>query len=111
MDADAVCPKSRSPDRISNRKSKYYASAMPGQECHRIIQVGTMLRYFFLPLAPVEVIFDVDIRSPMYFCKNLLLLSSLSCSSFTASIRLNISRSDFWRTFACLAVGISIDVE
>lgn len=41
-------------------------------------------------------------RSPMYFCKNLLLLSSLSCSSLTASIRLNIAISDSCRAFACL---------
>lgn len=58
--------------------------------------------YFFLDVvALVDVIFEVDIRSPMYFWRNLLLLSSLSCSSLTASIRLKISRSDDWRFFAC----------
>ena len=62
--------------------------------------------YFFLP-PPLDVIFDVDIRSPMYFCKNLLLLSSLSCSSLTASIRLKISSSDFCKTFACLWLMVS----
>ena len=102
MDADAVCSKPKSKGRIPTRKSKYYASAMPATKCHPIKQIETALHYFFRPLTPVDVIFDVDIRSPMYFCKNLLLLSSLSCSSFTASIRLNISRSDFWRTLACL---------
>lgn len=58
--------------------------------------------YFFRPEVPVAVILDVDIKSPMYFWRNLLLLSSLSCSSLTASMRLKISRSDFWRIFACL---------
>jgi hypothetical protein len=70
-----------------------------------VFYMGNLVEfYFFLPppLEPDEVIFDVDIRSPMYFCRNLLLLSNLSCSSFTASIRLKISRRDFWRIFACL---------
>lgn len=44
----------------------------------------------------------VLIRSPMYFCRNLLLLSSLSCSSLTASMRLNIISNDSCRAFACL---------
>jgi len=57
--------------------------------------------HFFLPPAPVDVILEVDIRSPIYFCRNLLLLSSLSCSSLTASMRLKISKRDSWRTFAC----------
>jgi len=82
----------------------------PPKNASLFVQIDIMLhfRYFFLPLAPVEVIFDVDMRSPMYFCKNLLLLSSLSCSSFTASILLNISRRDFWRTLACLVVAVSM---
>lgn len=50
----------------------------------------------------MEVIFDVDIKSPMYFCRNLLLSSSLSCSSFTASMRLKISSKDCWSNLACL---------
>jgi len=53
--------------------------------------------YFFLLLAPVDVILEVDIRSPMYFWRNLLLESSLSCSSLTASMRLKISRRESWR--------------
>lgn len=50
--------------------------------------------HFFLLLAPVEVILEVDIKSPMYFWRNLLFESSLSCSSFTASMRLKISRRE-----------------
>lgn len=38
----------------------------------------------------------------MYFCKNLLLLWSLSCSSRTASIRLKIVRRESCNAFACL---------
>lgn len=49
----------------------------------------------------VEVIFEVDIRSPIYFCKNLLLLSNLSCSSLTASIRWKIMRRDSCNALAC----------
>jgi len=56
----------------------------------------------FFPLPPVEVILLVLIRSPMYFCKNLLLLSSLSCSSLTASMRLNMVSRDSWSALACL---------
>jgi len=63
--------------------------------------------YFFLP-PPLDVILDVDIKSPMYFCRNLLLLSSLSCSSLTASIRLKISSSDFCRTLACLGWWLAV---
>lgn len=48
------------------------------------------------------VILDVDIKSPMYFCRNLLWLSSLSCSSLTASIRLKRMTSDSCSAFACL---------
>lgn len=44
----------------------------------------------------------VVIRSPMYFCKNLLWLSSLSCSSLTASILLKRIRRDSWSALACL---------
>lgn len=54
-----------------------------------------VLHFFLLPPpAPVAVIFEVDMRSPMYFCKNLLFESSLSCSSLTASMRLKISSKD-----------------
>jgi hypothetical protein len=67
--------------------------------------------HFFLPLLldpVVLVILEVDIRSPMYFCKNLLLLSSLSCSSLTASMRAKISSSDDWSDLACLVWVISL---
>lgn len=57
---------------------------------------------YFRPRVVVEVIFDVDIRSPIYFCRNLLLLSNLSCSSLTASIRWKIMRSDSCNALACL---------
>lgn len=50
----------------------------------------------------MAVILLVLMRSPMYFCRNLLLLSSLSCSSLTASMRLNIAIRDSWSAFACL---------
>jgi len=56
----------------------------------------------FLPLLGAAVILLVVIRSPMYFCRNLLLLSSLSCSSLTASMRLKMVRRESWRAFACL---------
>lgn len=49
--------------------------------------------HFFLWLEDA-VILEVLIKSPMYFCKNLLLLSSLSCSSFTASMRLKMVRRE-----------------
>ena len=49
--------------------------------------------YFFVRLLD-DVILLVVIRSPMYFCRNLLLLSSLSCSSRTASMRLNMVTRD-----------------
>ena len=58
----------------------------------------------FLDLPPEAVILLVVIRSPMYFCKNLLLLSSLSCSSFTASIRLNSRMRESCSAFACLCL-------
>lgn len=54
------------------------------------------------PRLPEAVILLVLIKSPMYFCRNLLLLSSLSCSSRTASIRLNIEMRESCRAFACL---------
>lgn len=58
---------------------------------------------YFLPrVLDVAVILLVLMRSPMYFCKNLLLLSSLSCSSLTASMRLNIATRDSCSAFACL---------
>lgn len=102
-----------------SRNHQKYASAMPMPvqitsphsfivyTSPYVIPLPSLLSHFFRPLAPVDVIFDVDIRSPMYFCRNLLLLSSLSCSSFTASMRLKISRRDCWRTFACLRPSIS----
>ena len=49
--------------------------------------------YFFVRLLD-DVILLVVIRSPMYFCRNLLLLSNLSCSSRTASMRLNMVTRD-----------------
>jgi len=104
------CPRSV-PDR------KYYAVVMPyvflwhvhsylhptwnRRGAFRSLLSCNEVVHFFLPPEPVAVIFDVDIRSPIYFCRNLLLLSSLSCSSLTASIRLKISSRDFCRTFAC----------
>lgn len=48
----------------------------------------------FLPLVFGAVILLVAMRSPIYFCKNLLLLSSLSCSSLTASILWKIVRRE-----------------
>lgn len=49
----------------------------------------------------------VLMRSPMYFWRNLLLLSSLSCSSLTASIRLKSRRRDSCSARACLAGSVS----
>lgn len=48
------------------------------------------------------VILLVVIRSPMYFCRNLLLLSSLSCSSLTASILLKRVTRESCSARACL---------
>lgn len=59
-------------------------------------------RRHFLLLVFEAVILLVAMRSPIYFCKNLLLLSSLSCSSLTASIRWKIVKSDSCSAFACL---------
>ena len=56
-------------------------------------RLGVEILYFFVRLL-VDVILLVVIRSPMYFCRNLLLLSSLSCSSRTASMRLNMVTRD-----------------
>jgi hypothetical protein len=56
----------------------------------------------FLLLPPDAVILLVLIRSPMYFWRNLLLLSNLSCSSLTASIRWNMVRSESCKALACL---------
>ena len=61
-----------------------------------------LVPYFFPLLLLVAVILLVLIRSPMYFCKNLLLLSSLSCSSRTASIRLKMATSESCNSLACL---------
>ena len=52
-----------------------------------------------------DVILLVDIKSPMYFWRNLLWLSSLSCSSFTASIRLKSVTRDSCNALACLPVA------
>ena len=49
-----------------------------------------------------EVILLVDIRSPMYFWRNLLWLSSLSCSSLTASILLKMVTRESCNVLACL---------
>ena len=49
-----------------------------------------------------DVILLVDIRSPMYFWRNLLWLSSLSCSSLTASILLKRVTRESCNVLACL---------
>ena len=64
---------------------------------------------YFRPRVVVDVIFDVDMRSPIYFCKNLLLLSNLSCSSLTASILWKIRRSDSCNALACLEQILLVD--
>lgn len=56
----------------------------------------------FLLRLPEAVILLVDISSPIYRCRNRLWLSSLSCSSRTASIRLNMVMRDSWSAWACL---------
>lgn len=81
-----------------------------GAQCHTLLLMMLRLAsglleeriHFLALLDDVAVILLVLMRSPMYFCRNLLLLSSLSCSSLTASMRLNIMSSDSWRAFACL---------
>lgn len=57
---------------------------------------------YFFARPSVAVILLVLIRSPIYFCKNRLLLSSLSCSSLTLSMRWNIMSRESCRTFDCL---------
>ena len=61
-----------------------------------------LLGCHFLARLPDAVILLVVIRSPIYFCKNLLWLSSLSCSSLTASIRLKSVTRESCRALACL---------
>ena len=61
----------------------------PGQDRLRLGKNDNVyVSYFFLFPEPVAVILEVDMRSPMYFWRNLLFESSLSCSSLTASMRL-----------------------
>ena len=55
----------------------------------RIVGVAKS-RHQFLPLL-VAVILLVLIRSPIYFWRNLLWLSSLSCSERTASTRFDMA--------------------
>lgn len=62
------------------------------------------LAYFF-PRLPEAVILVVLMRSPMYFCRNLLLLSSLSCSSRTASMRLKMVMRESCKSLACLRIS------
>lgn len=50
----------------------------------------------------VEVILPVIIKSPMYFWRNLLWWSNLSCSVLTASIRLTSVCNESWSALACL---------
>jgi len=64
--------------------------------------MGGVPSVYFLPLPPDAVILLVAIKSPMYFWRNLLLLSSLSCSSLTASIRLRMVNRESWSCLACL---------
>lgn len=52
-----------------------------------------------------DVILLVDIKSPIYFWRNLLWLSSLSCSSFTASMRLKSVTKESCNALACLRVA------
>ena len=59
-------------------------------------------RVYFFDRLLEAVILLVVIRSPIYFCKNLLLLSSLWCSSLTASIRLKSVMRESCNAFACL---------
>ncbi len=61
----------------------------------------------FLPLLPEAVILLVLMRSPMYFCRNLLLLLSLSCSSWTTSIRWTMVSSESCSALACLRLPVS----
>ena len=56
--------------------------------------------HFLLRL--LDVILLVNIKSPMYFCRNRLWLSSLSCSSLTASIRLKRVTRESCSALACL---------
>ena len=64
--------------------------------------------FHFLGRLLGAVILLVLIRSPMYFCRNLLLLSSLLCSSLTASIRWKRANSESWSAFACLSFTVSL---
>ena len=73
--------------------------------------VCMLLRIYFLIRLPDAVILLVLMRSPMYFCRNLLWESSLSCSSFTASMRLNMFRSDSCRAWACLGAKSAYCLE
>jgi hypothetical protein len=61
---------------------------------------------YFLPRLPEAVILLVLMRSPMYFCRNLLLLLSLSCSSLTASMRLKMVTRESCNALACLHTTI-----
>lgn len=87
-------------------RASWQGGGRPGRAVTRQAKAGksdnAYASYFFLFPEPVAVILVVDMRSPMYFWRNLLFESSLSCSSLTASMRLKISRRDSWRSFACL---------
>jgi hypothetical protein len=64
--------------------------------------MGLLDDAYFLPLLLDAVILLVAMRSPMYFWRNLLLLSSLSCSLLTASIRPSMVERESCRALACL---------
>ena len=70
------------------------------QPCLLLAKHG--VRPHFFALVPVVVNLLVVMRSPMYFCRNLLLLSSLSCSSLTASMRSKRMSRESCKALACL---------
>ena len=83
-------------------QSKVSISASTNAKLRRRRVKEVRVAYFLVRL-DVAVILLVLIRSPMYFCKNLLLLSNLSCSSLTASIRSKIINRESCRALACLS--------
>ncbi len=98
------CP----PDDVEVRSAVVvYAGAWtPSIVLSRVVVRGMGGCLHFLPRLPDAVILVVLIRSPMYFCRNLLWLSSLSCSSLTASIRLTIVSSESCSALACLSPSL-----
>ena len=94
MTSPLVCVSSASSVYTATRYEIQPSTGVGGfRQSESAVMVRRRDSYFFVRLLD-DVILLVVIRSPMYFCRNLLLLSNLSCSSRTASMRLNMVTRD-----------------